>query len=158
MRPRFGERAVDNVWTYLSLCAQDVPARYWRIHGVEGFDGITYTLAGPLSPWSVKTATNTWGKQTFCSFTEGWAGFCASNRLKVGDSLKFTKIGPVEFEVMKVWSVEVDVAESWLQQWSGLRGCYVMNFWRHVKLQRRSRRFATHSALAISVLDPTSST
>ena len=69
---------------------------------MEGFDGITYTLAGPLSPWSVKTATNTWGKQTFCAFTEGWAGFCISNRLEVGDVLMFTKVGPVEFEVRKL--------------------------------------------------------
>ena len=50
----------------------------------------------------MKTATNTWGKQTFCAFTEGWAGFCISNRLEVGDVLMFTKVGPVEFEVRKL--------------------------------------------------------
>lgn len=83
------------------MCEQDVPTAYWRTHGEQEFDGIWYILNGPLSLSTVKTATNTWGKQTFCSFTEGWAGFCAANRLQVGDSLLFTKVGPVEFCVMK---------------------------------------------------------
>ena len=84
------------------MWAQDAPAAYWRAHGVAGFDGVWYKFNGPLSLQMVKTATNTWGKQTFCSFTEGWAGFCASNRLKVGDSLLFCLVGPAEFLVMKV--------------------------------------------------------
>ena len=95
------------------MCGQDVPAAYWRTEGLEAFDGIWYTLNGPLEAWTVKTATKTWGKQTFCSFTSGWAGFCASNRLKVGDSLQFTKVGPVEFEVMKV---DLDGAKSKLRK------------------------------------------
>ena len=81
---------------------QDVPAAYWRLHGVEGFDGVWYTLHGPLLPWTVKTATHTFGKQTFCSFTKGWAGFCTGNGLKLGDQVVFTKVGPVEFQVKKV--------------------------------------------------------
>lgn len=93
------------------MWAQDVPAAYWRTEGLEAFDGICYTLNGPLEPWTVKTATNTWGKQTFCSFTSGWADFCASNRLKVGDLLQFTKVGPNEFDVMKV---DLDGAKSML--------------------------------------------
>lgn len=69
---------------------------------MEEFDGVCYTLHGPLMPCVVKTATHTFGKQTFCSFTKGWAGFCTSNELKLGDTVVFTKVGSVEFEVRKV--------------------------------------------------------
>lgn len=80
---------------------QDVPAAFWREHGAEGFNGTWYILIGPESRSTVKTATYTFGKQKFCSFTQGWAGFCSANRLKLGDSLLFSKVGPVEFEVTK---------------------------------------------------------
>lgn len=82
--------------------AQDVPTEFWRTHGVAAFDGCWYTLDGPMMPCSVKTATHTFGKQTFCSFTGGWRRFCTANELKVGDILEFTKVGPVEFKVRKV--------------------------------------------------------
>lgn len=81
---------------------QDVPTAYWRTHGVEGFDGVWYTLHGPLVPWAVKTSTHTCGKQTICSFTKGWANFCSGNKLKLGDTVVFMKVGPVDFEVRKV--------------------------------------------------------
>jgi hypothetical protein len=81
---------------------QDVPTAYWRAYGVEGFDGVWYTLHGPLLPWKVNTATHTYGKQTFCSFTKGWAGFCSGNELKLGNTVVFTQVGPVEFQVKKV--------------------------------------------------------
>ena len=83
-------------------CVQDIPVSYWRTYGADGFDGVWYTLHGPLKTWNVKTATRSYGKQTFCSFTEGWAGFCTGNRLKLGDTVVFTKVGPVEFQVKKV--------------------------------------------------------
>ena len=83
-------------------CVQDIPVSYWRTYGADGFDGVWYTLHGPLKTWNVKTATRSYGKQTFCSFTEGWAGFCTGNRLKLGDKVVFTKVGPVEFQVKKV--------------------------------------------------------
>lgn len=82
--------------------AQDIPAAFWREHGVDGFNGTWYILRGPLSPWTVKSATYTFGRQSFCSFTQGWAGFCTANRLSLGDTLCFTKVGPVEFIVTKV--------------------------------------------------------
>lgn len=82
--------------------AQDVPAAFWREHGLERFNGTWYILRGPQSPWTVKSAAYTFGKQKFCSFTQGWAGFCTANGLKLGDKLKFTKAGPVEFEVTKL--------------------------------------------------------
>ena len=69
---------------------------------MSGFDGVCYTLHGPLSPSTVKSVTHTFGKQTFCSFTKGWAGFCAGNKLKLGDTVVFMKVGPVDFEVRKV--------------------------------------------------------
>ena len=75
---------------------------YWRKHGHEGFDGRWYYLRGPVSGWLVQSATYTFGKQRFCSFRQGWAGFCTANRLKLGDSVLFTKAGEVEFEVTKV--------------------------------------------------------
>lgn len=75
---------------------------YWRKHGHEEFDGMWYYLRGPVSGSMVKSATYTIGKQRFCSFTEGWAGFCTANRLKLGDSVLFAKAGAVEFEVTKV--------------------------------------------------------
>lgn len=81
--------------------AQDVPTAYWRTYGVEQFDGIRCTLNGPLAPWTVKTAVLKYASQTFCSFTQGWAGFCTANKLKVGDTLIFTKLGFAEFEVGK---------------------------------------------------------
>lgn len=81
---------------------QDVPTAYWCKHGAEMFDGIWYTLNGPLSPWRVKTAVNTYGKQTFCSFTYGWAGFCTANELKLGDTVIFWADGLLKFEVQKV--------------------------------------------------------
>lgn len=93
------------------MWAQDVPAAYWRTEGLEAFDGICYTLNGLLEPWTVKTATNTYSKQTFCSFTSGWAEFCATNILKVGDLLQFTKVGPFELDVTKV---DLDGAKSML--------------------------------------------
>ena len=83
-------------------CVQDVPAAFWRKHGVATFDGVRYTLHGPLLPCDVMTATHTFGKQTFCSFTKGWAAFCAGNELKLGDTVVFTKISSVDFEVKKV--------------------------------------------------------
>jgi hypothetical protein len=81
---------------------QDVPTLYWRNEGVEGFDGTWYTLKGPLSPWLVKTAMHTSKKQRFCSFTKGFVGFCNANAFKLGDTLKFTKVGLLEFEVRKM--------------------------------------------------------
>ena len=82
--------------------AQDIPTAFWRTHGIEEFDGVCYTLNGPLLPWTVKTAARTFGKQTVCSFTKGWTAFCTANDLKLGDTLKFTWTGPVDFEVRKV--------------------------------------------------------
>lgn len=82
--------------------AQDVPTAYWRTHGASGFDGLWYTLNGPLSPWPVLTTTTTFGKQTCCSFTKGWAEFCSANNLKLGDTVTFTLVGLLEFEVRKV--------------------------------------------------------
>lgn len=79
--------------------AQDVPTTFWRTHGVELFDGITYTLHGPLRPWRVETATHTYGKQTACSFTKGWASFVTANDLQLGDTVTFTQLGPLEFAV-----------------------------------------------------------
>lgn len=96
------ECIVGNVVSTCLGWAQDVPIAYWRTHGLEGFDGIWYTLNNPLSPWTVKVAKHTWGKQTFCFFTKGWAGFCTANELTFGDTLIFTKVGLVEFEVRKV--------------------------------------------------------
>lgn len=81
---------------------QDVPTAFWRANGVGWFDGACYTLYGPRMPCSVKTATKTFGKQTFCSFTKGWAQFCTTNELRIGDTVIFTWIGPGEFEVSKV--------------------------------------------------------
>ena len=69
---------------------------------MEGFDGVWYTLHGPLKAWNVKAATHTYGKATFCSFTKGWAAFCTGNELKLGDNVEFTKVGPVEFQVKKL--------------------------------------------------------
>ena len=66
------------------------------------FDDIWYTLHGPTHPASVKTTTRTYGKQTFCSFTIGWLGFCAANALKLGDKILFTKVGIRDFEVTKL--------------------------------------------------------
>ncbi len=66
------------------------------------FDGVWYILQGPLQPWYVKTTTQTYGKQTFYSFTEGWAGFCTANALKIGDEVVFTIVGSGEFEVTKL--------------------------------------------------------
>lgn len=66
------------------------------------FDDIWYTLHGPMLPGSVKTTTQTYRKQTFCSFTLGWAGFCAANALKIGDTVLFTKVGVGDFEVTKL--------------------------------------------------------
>jgi hypothetical protein len=84
------------------LSPQDVPSMFWRTEGAEGFDGCTYTLQGPTSACSVKTATQTFGKQTFCSFTKGWSRFCTANALKLGDTIQFTKVGEAEFKVMLV--------------------------------------------------------
>lgn len=84
------------------LWAQDVPTEYWRTHGVEAFNGKWYTLVGPITPWYVKSATHASKKQTFCSFTKGFAGFCAANDLKLGETLQFTKVAPLTFEVRKV--------------------------------------------------------
>lgn len=81
---------------------QDVPDSYWHTYGVEDFDGVWYTLHGLLKPWTVKTATHTYDKQTFCSFTKGWAGLCTSNELKLGDTVVFTKVGPGDFHVKEV--------------------------------------------------------
>ena len=83
-------------------CVQDVPTAFWRTHGVAGFDGVWYTLHGPLLQRVVKTSMHTCGKQTICSFTKGWAAFCSGNELKLGDTVVFTKIGDVEFQVKKV--------------------------------------------------------
>ena len=80
---------------------QDVPTAFWRTHGADWFDGVTYLLHGPERNWCVKTGTYTSGKQTFCMFTTGWAGFVAANNLKIGDTLTLTKVGPVEFRVTK---------------------------------------------------------
>lgn len=66
------------------------------------FDGKWYTLYGPLSTGSVKTATHTSLKQRFFSFTKGFAGFCEANELKLGNTLQFMKVGLLEFEVRKV--------------------------------------------------------
>ena len=82
--------------------SQDIPAAYWRQQGLEGFNGTWYILRGPLSPWTVKSVTYTFGRHTFCSFTQGWAGFCTANGLKLGDTLLFTKAGVVEFVVKKL--------------------------------------------------------
>lgn len=60
-----------------------------------------YTLTGPMLQCSVKTVTHTFGKQTFCSFTKGWARFCMANELKLGDTIQFTQVGPLEFAVRK---------------------------------------------------------
>ena len=81
---------------------QDVPTPFWRTHGVENFDGIAYTLHGPLQPWRVETATHTYGKQTTCSFTQGWAGFVTANNLHLGDTVIFEHIAPLEFAVRMV--------------------------------------------------------
>lgn len=91
----------DVLWQFL-WWEQDVPTLYWRTHGAAAFDGRSYTLNGPLSTWSVKTATHASQKQRFCSFTKGFAGFCAANELKLGDTLQFTLVGILEFEVRKV--------------------------------------------------------
>lgn len=90
------------------MYSQDVPTAYWRIQGSEGFDGIWYTLNGPLSTCTVKTTTTTFGKQTCCSFTKGWADFCTANNFKLGDVVKFTYVGLLEFEVRKLWTVASD--------------------------------------------------
>ena len=82
--------------------AQDVPTHFWRTHGVELFDGISYTLDGPLHPWRVETHMHTYGKQTACSFTKGWAGFVTANDLQLGDKVIFTQLGPLKFAVRKV--------------------------------------------------------
>lgn len=82
--------------------AQDVPTLYWRREGVEGFDGTWYTLHGPKSLWLVKTATHASKKQRFCSFTKGFSGFCHANAFKLGETLTFTKVGLLDFEVRKV--------------------------------------------------------
>ena len=90
---------------YVGMClgwAQDVPTEFWRTHGVAGFDGCWYTLHSPMLACSVKTATHTYGKQTICSFTKGWARFCTANALKLGATVIFTKVGPTDFEVSKV--------------------------------------------------------
>lgn len=76
-----------------------MPTTFWRTHGVELFDGITYTLHGPLLSCQVETATHTYGKQTACSFTKGWAGFVTANDLQLGDTVTFTQLGPLEFAV-----------------------------------------------------------
>lgn len=81
--------------------AQDVPAEFWRTHGVCSFDGVTYTLHGPKMPCSVLSATHTYGKQTFCSFTSGWRRFCTANELRIGDTVLFSKVGPLDFAVTK---------------------------------------------------------
>ena len=81
--------------------SQDVPTLYWRSRGAEVFDGKSYTLNGPRSTWSVMTATHASQKQRFCSFTKGFAGFCAANELKLGDRLQFTLVGLLEYEVRK---------------------------------------------------------
>lgn len=82
--------------------AQDIPTSFWRTHGPELFDGIWYNLRGPLLACNVKTTCQTYGKQTFCSFTLGWASFCTANALKIGDTVEFTKVGVGEFEVTKL--------------------------------------------------------
>ena len=82
--------------------AQDIPTAFWRAHGQSEFDGCWYTLHGPKLSCSVKTATNTYGKQTICSFTKGWRRFCTTNEMKLGDTVIFRKIGQREFEARKV--------------------------------------------------------
>jgi hypothetical protein len=93
---------LGNVLSRWEGWAQDVPTAYWRLVGAEGFNGALYTLNGPLSPWTVKTSTSTYGTQTCCSFTNGWAAFCTANDLKLGDTVIFTQVGLLEFEVSKV--------------------------------------------------------
>lgn len=81
---------------------QDVPTVYWRSQGVDGFEGVWYTLKGPLSPWPVQTATHASKKQRFCSFTKSFASFCNANAFKLGETLTFEKVGLLEYEVRKV--------------------------------------------------------
>ena len=97
------ENARQASYVGMSLgCWQDVPTEFWRSHGVAGFDGCWYTLHGPILACSVKTAVHTYGKQTVCSFTHGWARFCTANCLNLGDNVVFKKVGPADFEVRKV--------------------------------------------------------
>lgn len=58
-------------------------------------------MNGPLAPWTVKTGILKYASQKFCSFTQGWAGFCTANNLRVGDTLIFTKVSFDEFDVRK---------------------------------------------------------
>ena len=91
---------ISKVFGFIRLgYPQDVPTTVWRTHGAAGFDGCWYTLHGPTIACSVKTATQSFGKQTICSFTKGWARFCTANKLKLGDTIQFTKVGQAEFEV-----------------------------------------------------------
>ncbi len=82
--------------------AQDVPTKFWRTHGKAAFDGEWYTLHGAVFACDVKTETHTYGKQTICSFTKGWARFCTANALNLGATVIFTKVGDADFEVRKV--------------------------------------------------------
>ena len=70
----------------------------------EGVD----TTPKPATRSRTKTTTTTFGKQTCCSFTKGWADFCTANGFKLGDVVKFTYVGLLEFEVRKLWTVASD--------------------------------------------------
>ena len=94
-----GEDMVGNMVRIWLGRVQDVPTAFWRTHGMEAFDGIRCTLNGPLAPFLVNTAILKYATQTFCAFTQGWAGFCTANKLKIGDTLVFTQVGFDEFEV-----------------------------------------------------------
>ena len=87
------------IYMHMLRFVQDIPTSFWRCIGPECFSGIWYTLKGPLSPGCVKSANCVTRKQTFCFLTTGWAEFLERNNFGLGDTLKFTKIGRLEFEV-----------------------------------------------------------
>ena len=81
---------------------QDIPTTYWLRYGQNWFKGIVYTLTGPLSTSTMKTACHETEKQTFCFFTKGWPEFVRANELKLGDTLLFERVDYVEFQVSKI--------------------------------------------------------
>jgi hypothetical protein len=82
-----------------SFDIQDIPTPFWRSHGCDKFDRVSYTLEGPRMKGDVKTSVVRTNTQTKCVFSTGWKEFFIANKLKIGDTLVFTLTGRYQFAV-----------------------------------------------------------
>ena len=84
---------------FCSSLQQDIPTPFWRSHGCDKFDRVSYTLEGPRMKGDVKAHVLRTNIRTRCVFVTGWKEFFIANKLEIGDTLVFTLTGLYQFAV-----------------------------------------------------------